>query len=96
LLLTAKSIVLSIQQSGFDSPDVIICGGGRLNGALMNAISKELGFAVYKSEDFGIDGDFLEAALLAWVAFCTVNGLPANVPTVTGASGGRVLGGVYS
>jgi anhydro-N-acetylmuramic acid kinase len=48
------------------------------------------------TEDFGVDGDFLEAGLCAWIAFQTMNGRSSNVPKVTGALGERVLGGVYS
>lgn len=62
----------------------------------MTRLSDILCTPVLKTEDFGVDGDFLEAGLCAWIAFCTINGLPANVPAVTGASGPRILGGIYS
>jgi anhydro-N-acetylmuramic acid kinase len=48
------------------------------------------------TEDFGIDGDFLEAGLCAWVAYQTINGLASNVPAVTGSRGPRILGGVFT
>jgi len=43
----------------------------------------------------GLDPDFVEAMGFAWLARQTLLGLPGNVPSVTGADGFRVLGGVY-
>jgi len=53
-------------------------------------------FKVSPTEELGIDGDFLEAGLCAWIAYQTINGKPSNVPAVTGAKGFRILGGVYT
>ena len=36
-----------------------------------------------------------EAAAFAWLAWRTLNGLPGNLPAVTGASRAAVLGGIY-
>lgn len=95
--LTARSIADSIKLGGATSPDIIVCGGGRLNDTLMRAISEEFGgWKINKTEDFGVDGDFLEAGLCAWIAYSTVNGLPSNLPAVTGASGPRILGGIFT
>ncbi|MCP1367753.1 anhydro-N-acetylmuramic acid kinase, partial [Halomonas sp. BBD48] len=38
----------------------------------------------------------LEAGAFAWLAWRRLENLPGNLPSVTGASGPRVLGGVYS
>ena len=37
----------------------------------------------------------VEAVALAWFARRTSSGLPSNAGSVTGAKGGRILGGVY-
>jgi len=37
----------------------------------------------------------VEAAAFAWLAKQTLDGLPGNLPSVTGARGARVLGAVY-
>jgi anhydro-N-acetylmuramic acid kinase len=37
----------------------------------------------------------VEAVAFAWLAHCRMTGLPGNLPTVTGASGPRVLGALY-
>jgi len=36
----------------------------------------------------------VEAAAFAWLAARRVDSLPGNLPAVTGASGGRVLGSI--
>ena len=40
--------------------------------------------------------DQVEAAAFAWLAQCTVEGRPGNLPEVTGAKGRRVLGALYA
>jgi 1,6-anhydro-N-acetylmuramate kinase len=66
-----KSIVDHIQKASMLDPEVIVCGGGRMNMHLMQELGKHL--KIYKTEDFGIDGDFLEAGLCAWIAYQTVS-----------------------
>jgi anhydro-N-acetylmuramic acid kinase len=43
----------------------------------------------------GLDPDFVEAAGFAWLARARIDGLPGNLPSVTGARGPRVLGAIY-
>jgi anhydro-N-acetylmuramic acid kinase len=43
----------------------------------------------------GMDPDWVEAATFAWLAGRTLDELAGNSPSVTGAAGLRVLGGVY-
>ena len=43
-------------------------------------------------ETWGFDGDAIEAAAFAWLAFRRVAALSGNQPVVTGAKGERVLG----
>jgi anhydro-N-acetylmuramic acid kinase len=47
------------------------------------------------TEIIGIHPDWVEAATFAWLASRTLNGLKGNSEVVTGATGARVLGGVY-
>lgn len=97
MYLTAKSLADSILSHTLLNPQVILCGGGRLNPALVKTLETFLNpHKVSVTEDFGIDGDFLEAGLCAWVAYQTMNGLASNVPAVTGSRGPRILGGVFT
>jgi len=47
---------------------------------------------VESTADHGLDPMQVEAAAFAWLAWRTLNGLPGNLPAVTGARGERVLG----
>jgi anhydro-N-acetylmuramic acid kinase len=51
---------------------------------------------VESSAAHGIDPDAVEAMGFAWLAHATVHGRPGNLPSVSGAKGPRVLGGIYS
>jgi len=48
------------------------------------------------SDRHGIDPQLVEATAFAWLAQRTLEDLPGNLPSVTGARGPRVLGAVYS
>ena len=93
---TAWSVADAIARWGLDAGEVLACGGGRRNGHLMKRLAANLpNHRLRETDDIGVDGDFIEAAAFAWFAHRTVTRQPANVPTVTGASGARVLGAVY-
>ena len=43
----------------------------------------------------GIPADWVEAIAFAWLGKRTLDGLPGNLPEVTGARGPRILGAIY-
>ncbi len=98
--LTAESIAL--QYSRFiPEPvgSVILSGGGARNPTLVRRIRRALsdnGFIEARSlEQFSdrfFDGDAREAVSFALLGYLAIMGLPANVPTATGARGARILG----
>jgi len=94
LELTAETIAGAITPA---SPDVVrVCGGGALNTLLMERLTDRLRPAeITTTEAVGVDPCWVEAWAFAWLAERTLAGLPGNVPDVTGASGPRVLGGIY-
>ena len=95
--LTAWSIAAGINEHAADAHDVIVCGGGVHNTALMFRLQALLdGRQVLSSEDFDIDPDYMEAIGFAWLAKRTLDGMSGNLPSVTGAHHSVVLGGVYS
>ena len=97
LELTARSVAEAIVQHAPDAAEVLVCGGGLHNGALMLRLTELLSpRSVTSTADHGVDPDFLEATAFAWLARQRLLGLPGNVPAVTGARGERVLGAVYS
>jgi anhydro-N-acetylmuramic acid kinase len=97
LALSATSIADAITRYAPDADDVIACGGGVHNGALMHALAARLeGRALVQSAACGIDPDMMEAMAFAWLAYRRVRGEPGNLPAVTGASGLRLLGALYA
>jgi anhydro-N-acetylmuramic acid kinase len=96
LELSAQSIVDAIDRFAPAARDVVACGGGVHNGALMARLAILLKLRPLRSSaELGIDPDFVEAMAFAWLARQRMLGLPGNVPTVTGARGPRRLGAVY-
>ena len=97
LELTVRTIADAIRASAPSARVVLVCGGGVHNGALMQSLANALApIAVRSTATRGIDPDFVEAMLFAWLARERMLGHPApGVAAVTGARGPRVLGGIY-
>jgi anhydro-N-acetylmuramic acid kinase len=97
LELTARSVAAAIVEHAPTADEVLVCGGGVHNGALMARLQTLLSPRVLSStEQHGVDPDFIEATAFAWLARQRLLGLPGNLPAVTGARGPRVLGAIYS
>ncbi len=96
--LTAVSVVHGIEQLRINGPlTLITAGGGAHNGYLMQRLAHHLPHATLTSPAaYGWPEDWIEAGAFAWLAHQRLNHLPGNLPSVTGARGSRVLGGVYA
>ena len=90
--LTAQSLCDEIRRSAGQPDRLILCGGGRHNRLLCQRISALQPSPVVSCDELGVDGDGLEAAAFAWLAYRTLQGLPGNASNVTGATGDCVLG----
>jgi len=96
LELTASSIVTALQGAQPQTEELLVCGGGANNRALMQRLSDLLpGCAVNSTAVHGVPADWVEAMAFAWLAHCCLEAIPANRPSVTGARGLRVLGAIY-
>lgn len=96
LELTAMSIVAALKAAQHGTEELLVCGGGTHNRALMARLADLLpGCAVNSTAAYGVPADWVEAMAFAWLAHCCLEGIPANRPSVTGASGLRVLGAIY-
>ncbi len=95
-MLTARSIAHAYKtHSGIDLDDaeVILCGGGALNKTLVRMLQGELPDTKIKTvEDFAIPLQAKECVSFAMLAAACIDGVPANLPEVTGASRSAVLG----
>ena len=96
LELTARTICDSLLANQPETQDVLVCGGGVHNTALIRRLRALIpACEVISTAKFGIEPDWIEAMAFAWLAHCCVEGIPANRPSVTGARGLRVLGAIY-
>ena len=73
--------------------EIILGGGGAFNSHMKEMLGARLPFSrVLTHEDLGIRSDAKEAIAFAILAHETLNGVATNVPSVTGARRGVVLG----
>lgn len=65
---------------------LIAVGGGRKNDFMMKTIAKACGIQPRTAEEFGWDGDAIEAQGFAYMAVRKLRGLPITFPGTTGVS----------
>ncbi|MDZ7851829.1 MAG: anhydro-N-acetylmuramic acid kinase [Halomonas sp.] len=100
--LTAASIALGVDMARerLDAPPAALlvpCGGGAHNPDLLSRLARRLPETpLLPGDDWGWPADWLEAGAFAWLAWRRLAGLPGNLPSVTGAAGPRLLGGIYA
>jgi anhydro-N-acetylmuramic acid kinase len=96
LALTARTIADAVRLQCACAQRVLLCGGGVHNLALVRELRRELAPRDVASVSArGVDPNLVEAMAFAWLARQTMEGLPGNVPAVTGARGERILGAIY-
>ncbi|MDD1780141.1 anhydro-N-acetylmuramic acid kinase [Enterovibrio sp. ZSDZ35] len=94
LALTAQSITNDV--SKYPAGELLVCGGGAKNKALMTMLQRLLpAWQVMTTDDRGVDGDSMEALAFAWLAKQAVEAKPGNLTEVTGASRQCRLGAIY-
>ncbi len=97
-LLTAASVYQAYAQHvrPNQSIDMLIAsGGGVHNDTLMRMLRDAFApIPVHTASDYGVDADAKEALCFAVLAHETVNGVPTNLPSVTGASDRALLGSI--
>ncbi len=82
--------------SGATGGELIVCGGGALNGYLMGRLQALLpGLRVVSSQAHGLHPLHVECAAFAWLASRTLARQTGSDPKVTGAKGAPVLGAIY-
>ncbi|MFC4949847.1 anhydro-N-acetylmuramic acid kinase [Pseudonocardia sp. GCM10023141] len=91
--LTARTVADAIAPHGVT--ELIAAGGGTRNPTLMAALDAAIGPATLRiSDELGLPAAAKEAYAFALLGFLTAHGLPATLPSCTGARGPRVLGAV--
>ena len=95
--LTAMSASMQINMfiEVNENSSVYVCGGGALNDYLMTRLQAHLPHCtVETTASLGLNPAWVEAVAFAWLARQTLMGETGNLPAVTGANKGVVLGQV--
>src|SRR5207302_9920426 len=72
---------------------VLLSGGGTRNGLLWHLLEQQLGgVPMERTDKHGVTTDARKALTFGILAALTLDGVPANVPSATGAAGSRLLG----
>ncbi len=94
--LSAVTVADAVADFAPDTADLLVCGGGVHKPTLMRELEARLsGISVAPTSVAGLDPDWVEAVAFAWLAMRHVEGLPGNLPSVTGASKSVLLGSLY-
>jgi anhydro-N-acetylmuramic acid kinase len=89
--LTARTVADAVRSAELDT--LVVSGGGAANPALMAMLGGELpGVRLVPSAELGAPGGAKEAIAFALIGWQTLHGVPATLPSCTGASGARILG----
>lgn len=91
---SASAASISASLSGDGVTRLVLCGGGTQNAALRRAIAEQNADAIVDTTDqlLGIPVQAKESVSFALLAAAHIDGVPANLPQVTGATRAAVLG----
>ncbi len=96
LHLTATTIAQSLKKRRNIPATILICGGGAHNISLLRLLSDLLpNLNISSTEKIGINPDFIEAHMFAWLAKKALTRTPIDLTSVTGARCTAVLGAIY-
>jgi anhydro-N-acetylmuramic acid kinase len=92
----ARAVATSLRRflPGGRLPDrVLLSGGGVRNGLLWHLLDQQLaGVSLDRTDRFGVPADARKPLAYGVLAALTLDGVPGNVPSATGAAGSRLLG----
>lgn len=92
--LVARILSRTLQKNLPDRPGrVLLCGRGVRNGFLLRLLEACLApVPIDKTDGYGLPAEAHKAWAAAGTAALTLDGIPAHLPSATGASGTRLLG----
>ena len=94
--LTVATAAAAVERFAPRTQELYLCGGGARNPLIAAGLAERAApISVATTQRLGIHPDWVEAAAFAWLAMRTLAGEAGNAPTVTGAAGETVLGGIY-
>ncbi len=95
--LTARSIASALGPEGdISSTQLLVCGGGAHNTDLMKRLQKLLpGINVASTAVAGVDPDWVEGLLFAWLGWQRLHNKLVDTREITGAEKPLLLGAIY-
>lgn len=92
--LTVRTVAQAVSAAQVDY--LALSGGGARNPVILTGLRQALdGVDVVLSDQLGLPADAKEAILMALIGWCTWHGLPATVPSATGARQPSRLGAIW-
>jgi anhydro-N-acetylmuramic acid kinase len=96
--ITCTSIMWGLSCSKQPTDEVVVSGGGTKNKFLIELLSSLItgsqSMTLRHAEELGVPGDAKEAIAFALLGAATLDGVPSNLPSVTGARRAVVLGSI--
>ena len=93
---TAITIADALKTYISESDEVLVCGGGVHNKHLINCLREHTRMNVVSTGDRGVDPDWVEAILFAWLAKQRIENCSGIISPFTGAREATLLGTIYS
>jgi anhydro-N-acetylmuramic acid kinase len=94
----ARGIASAVRRflpSGNGIQRVLLSGGGVRNGLLWHLLVQQFeGIPLQRTDEVGVPADLRKSLSFGMLAALTLDGVPANVPSATGAAGLRLLGSI--
>ena len=84
--IIGEELSLTLKEFKDKTLDLLICGGGRKNKALLKKIQENISSNINLKliDDYEINGDFIESQAFAFLAIRSFQGLPISFPGTTG------------
>lgn len=94
VVFSAELIVEAIKRTNKSISNILVCGGGAKNKALMKVLASEF-TNVEATDAYGLDADFIEACLFAWLAYQRICKQAYDWSPITGAYSPGIYGAHY-
>ena len=96
-MMSVMSIIMGIKLLKKNIKKIIVTGGGRKNNFLMKSIASKLNKTkIMNIDQFGYNGDLLEAQMFAYLAVRSLKKLPLSTPNTTGVNKSITGGYLFS
>ena len=96
-MMSVMSIIMGIKLLKKNIKNIIVTGGGRKNNFLIKSIASKLNKTkIMNIDQFGYNGDLLEAQMFAYLAVRSLRKLPLSTPDTTGVNKSITGGYLYS